>query len=340
MEDGDFASWHACALRVLFKPGRLLAREVCKTNRDARVLPGADALPRPAMSGTGTWRPLLALHLRSEGRHASNASMWNSTVAVAVACARTVEERLLEALSNFHQRRCVDAKNATASLSLTKACDAAVALIGVYRGSRAQIDEVAGIQRRKREVGQHQHQHQHQPSPLWLVMADRQELVDQVRSLAPDRVVALDTDVRVHSGLEPGGEGRIMGSAFGPLMDLLSAGRALGLVGTAGSSFSQLAASIALEPPTPWARVLMRTPFIKSHQGEGMKVDQALHFCASNARRVGRVGVLTKPPAQRLARSSPWGATAMANRATSKRALDDHIERALLAPPFVPESPC
>ena len=45
--------------------------------------------------------------------------------------------------------------------------------------------------------------------PQWLVMADRQELVEMVRSMVPDRVVALDSSVRVHSGLQEGGEGRV-----------------------------------------------------------------------------------------------------------------------------------
>lgn len=54
----------------------------------------------------------------------------------------------------------------------------------------------------------------------------------------------------------------MMGSTRGPLLELLAAHRsgALSLVGSAGSSFSELIASV-IENDDP---VLIRTPFVKS----------------------------------------------------------------------------
>jgi hypothetical protein len=69
-----------------------------------------------------------------------------------------------------------------------------------------------------------------------------------------------------------------MGTAFGPLQDLLFASDALALVGSAGSSFSEvLAALLGLdaeyddkknnkEKAGSANKILIRTPFIKSSQ--------------------------------------------------------------------------
>ncbi len=58
-----------------------------------------------------------------------------------------------------------------------------------------------------------------------------------------------------------GGSGRVMGSTRGPLLELLAAHRsgAFSLVGSAGSSFSELIASV-IENDDP---ALIRTPFVK-----------------------------------------------------------------------------
>lgn len=88
-----------------------------------------------------------------------------------------------------------------------------------------------------------------------------------MRQHHPGRIVALNGSVRVHSGLTAGGNGRVMGTARGPLLDLLLTAGALGVVGSAGSSFSEVASLLALGPP-PLANLRVRTPFIKSHQGK------------------------------------------------------------------------
>ena len=64
-----------------------------------------------------------------------------------------------------------------------------------------------------------------------------------------------------------------MGTAYGPLLDLLFASESLALVGTAGSSFSEvLAALLAVDLETAKderandRKILIRTPFVKSSQ--------------------------------------------------------------------------
>ena len=98
-------------------------------------------------------------------------------------------------------------------------------------------------------------------------IGDNQTLVDAMRQHHPGRIVALNESVRVHSGLTEGGNGRVMGTARGPLLDLLLTAGALGVVGSAGSSFSEVASLLALGPP-PLANLRVRTPFIKSYQGK------------------------------------------------------------------------
>jgi|MDSY01.2.fsa_nt_gb hypothetical protein len=345
MGNGDLNSWQACALRVLFKPSRALARGECQAIREQYTSPraegpslGTEEVPHRMNAfpsaltpeGVPAWRPLLALHLRSEGRHASNADAWRGTIAAAVVCARVVEERLLTALASFKERRCKFLTKGEAPASLVRACADAMMLLGIDENATAS----ASFETAPPFIPKYRHLPHR--APVWLVLADQQYLVEQVRLLAPDRVTALDSAVRVHSGLEIGGEGRVMGSAFGPLTDLLLAGRALGLVGTAGSSFSQLAASIAMEPPPPWARILVRTPFIKSHQGEGLDVNQALNFCTKSSVPAGAARTPRSAwPTRETAKSSPWGFTALvSNSGASKRALESHVERALLAPSF------
>jgi hypothetical protein len=292
-------SWNACALRMLFQPGPLLTEAACQVARKQQT-------DVENSSNVHLWRPLLTLHLRSEGRHASNITMWNEVVSTAVACAHTVEVKLLAALTNFTRRRC-------ASLELRPS---------VMKAACANANRFLSSANRRRSNSSSEIQ------PQWLVMADRQELVEMVRSMVPDRVVALDSSVRVHSGLQKGGEGRVMGSSLGPLTDLLTAGRALGIVGTAGSSFSEMAASFALEPPIPWAQVMVRTPFIKSYQGKGLTIDQARNFCND----IKKASHSKLPRLKMPAKANPWQITKPIQREVSEHELNTHVERSLLGP--------
>jgi hypothetical protein len=154
-------------------------------------------------------------------------------------------------------------------------------------------------------------------------MADNASLVQRLQEVMvstgfqdlQQRLVTLEDQegkMRVHSGMIPGGAGRIMGSAWGPLLDLGLASSALGFIGTKGSSFSEVADALLLNPPglsslatqgmpgaagakgqqgpPPLAQALVRTPFIKSHQGPGLNAAAALKACKDRLRASQRRG--------------------------------------------------
>lgn len=79
-----------------------------------------------------------------------------------------------------------------------------------------------------------------------------------------------------------GSAGRVSGTAFGPLQDLLVASDALAMVGSAGSSFSEVLASLlTVESQDNGAgdtKVLIRTPFVKSSQVKTLSCSEICTF--------------------------------------------------------------
>lgn len=204
--------------------------------------------------------------------------LWAATVDAAVACAFRAEATLLDALRTF---------------------------LAPGGGGLARCEAVGGARcgEAARLLAS---------PPRWALLADRPDVVAAVTSQVPGgRALALPDHVRVHSGLRAGartqrahrqkgllflvvlrgavrsllrccfvrrrrGAGgsadRVMGTALGPLQDLLVASDALAMVGSAGSSFSDVLASLlAVDAPGHEAdggdaKVLIRTPFVKSSQ--------------------------------------------------------------------------
>jgi len=263
----EVRTWHSCALRALFsRPSPQLSLAVCESTPKAQT--GEPLVPRAVVTTrpkTHPRRALVALHVRSEGKHQgdiAHSPLWNATVAAFVACAQLSEATTLSALASFVNNHCGITGSGTGD---AEACEEASALV--------------------------------QDRPVWFVLADRPELVEKVQLMARregrDVVAVADDSVRVHSGLLSGGD-RAMGTAFGPLQELIVAGSSLSLVGSAGSSFSELLASFlgvveesGVQSDEDLAtKVLIRTPFIKSYQGAGLKPEEALMFCQEAAKRL------------------------------------------------------
>lgn len=255
------SAWRACALRALFAPGPRLEAEVCRQVRSPGFQRQLAGLGTATGSGKdAAFAPWLGIHLRSESpRTPIESPAWNSTLDAVSACAQALEGDLRAALAQFVRLQCIGGRPPGSDDRST-----------AERDERERVDCAC---RRAKAM---------ESNPQWMLMADHQTLVKAMRQRHPDRVLALDdATLRRHSGLNRAGNatGRVMGeSTLGPLVDLSLAAGTLALVGTAGSSFSEVAALLAGAPPAA-AMVLLRTPFMKSSQGEGMKVPRALEAC-------------------------------------------------------------
>uniref|UniRef100_A0A7S2RAF2 Uncharacterized protein n=1 Tax=Rhizochromulina marina TaxID=1034831 RepID=A0A7S2RAF2_9STRA len=281
----DQASWERCGLRVLFKPSPALASVAC--DRAARLAsnfsasPGAAAglgAPHQRLQSGGVAPfppPVLALHVRSEGRHALDSSRWEDTLQAFITCADALEAIVLAELRKFHAHLCVRTRGD--ALDYARLLKQVLGPTNVADGRpkdpaiRERLENYACPVARALGDGT--------SPPMWMVVSDNQYLVSQLRARRPQRVVALDDAVRVHSGFTAGGVNRTTGAAFGPLQDLVLAATSLAMVGTAGSSFTETIAALAGEPPLDVLRILVRTPFIKSYQGVGRRPEEARRHC-------------------------------------------------------------
>lgn len=146
-------------MSVSLRPGERLKAAACSARRR-----------RGAEADSGG-RSLVAVHVRSEGKHeggVGDSPLWSEALAAAVACARAAEARTRAALAALARKAPCSGPGPPSSPAYC-----------------AEVGELAAARGR------------------WAVLADRSDLLARLAALEPARVAALSDDsVRVHSGLK------------------------------------------------------------------------------------------------------------------------------------------